>query len=95
MPTTSIMDGWHAFVRHWEQAIGGMDSFDCELKDVLRLEVHGDIAWTALVLGVDAVLAGSGEPLKAEQQVTLVWGREADGWRIVHEHLSGPVRPET
>ena len=94
MPTTWIMDGWQAFKRHWEQAIGTMKRFRCALEDVLRLEVHGDIAWTALVLSIDAELADGSAPLQAEQQVTLIWQREPDGWHIVHEHLSGPVRPE-
>jgi hypothetical protein len=34
--------------------------------------VHGDIAWTAPVLRVDAALAEGAQPLQARQQLTLV-----------------------
>ena len=95
MPTTSIMDGWPSFLYHWEQAISGMRRFECQLEDILRLEVQGDLAWTALLLSVDAELDDGHQQLSAEQQVTLIWQRHEDGWRIVHEHLSGPVRPES
>lgn len=92
MPTTSIMHGWQAFSDNWELAIGKLKNFNCVLKEIVSLEVHGDIVWTGLLLGVTAEEVDTGKPLDAEQQVTLVWERQGDNWIIIHEHLSGPVR---
>ena len=56
-------------------------------------DVPGDIAWSALILNVSAEVRETGETIDGSQQVSLVWIKEADGvWRIIHEHLSGPVR---
>lgn len=93
MPTTSIMQGWKAFSDNWEIAIGQLRNFNCELKEIVHMEIHGDIAWTGLHLAVSAEEVENGNPLEATQQVTLIWEQQDSKWMIIHEHLSGPVRP--
>ena len=93
MPTTSVMDGWQSFADNWKQALGAMDNFNCHMADLINVHVRGDIAWSALILNVSAEVTETGETIEGSQQVSLVWVKEADGaWRIIHEHLSGPVR---
>ena len=93
MPTTSIMAGWQSFADNWTKALGTMDNFKCHMSNLLNVHVMGDIAWSALVLDVSAEIKDTGETMKGSQQVSLVWKKEEDGiWRIIHEHLSGPVR---
>ena len=91
MPSTSVMRGWPTFAAHWQAAIGAMRAFSCALEHVDAIAVHGDVAWSALILKVDAV-APDGSAIDARQHVTLIWERQGDSWRIRHEHLSGPVR---
>ncbi|MEL7028443.1 MAG: nuclear transport factor 2 family protein [Pseudomonadota bacterium] len=93
MPTTSVMNGWETFAQHWTGALNVLKDFKCWTTDVLETTVSGDVAWTRLVLGVSALNSATGERLSGDQQVTLIW-RKTDDWRIVHEHLSGPVRYE-
>ena len=93
MPTTSVMEGWDDFARHWTGALEVMKEFRCWAEDVLETRIMGDYAYTRLILGVTARNAQTGEKLEGDQQVTLIW-RKTDDWRILHEHLSGPVRPE-
>lgn len=92
MPTTSVMTGWQSFAHNWELALNGLNNFQCELTEIISLEVRGDVAWTGLRLAVSAVETASGKLLDTTQQVTLIWERQDGTWRIIHEHLSGPVR---
>ena len=66
--------------------------FQCELKAFISLEVRGDVAWTGLRLAVSANEIETGRKLDTTQQVTLIWEKQGGTWRIMHEHLSGPVR---
>ncbi|MEM9289580.1 MAG: nuclear transport factor 2 family protein [Pseudomonadota bacterium] len=91
MPTTSVMNGWASFSENWTGALSVMKGFRCWLEDCLETTVVGEVAWTRLILGVSAHNSATGEAIKGKQQVTLIW-RKSDDWRIVHEHLSGPVR---
>lgn len=91
MPTTSIMNGWQSFADNWTGALDVMGDFKCWLVDTLEITVVGEVAWSRLILGVSAKNKATGEMIEGEQQVTLIW-RKSDDWRIVHEHLSGPVR---
>ena len=93
MPSTSVMDGWQSFADNWNQALAAMDNFNCHMAELLNIHVKDDIAWSALILNVSAEIRATGETIDGSQQVSLVWIKEADGvWRIIHEHLSGPVR---
>ena len=92
MPTTSIMKGWQSFADNWEMAITKLNNFQCELKEIIFLEVRGGVAWTGLRLAVSAVEIETGKWLDTTQQVTLIWEIQGETWRIIHEHLSGPVR---
>lgn len=91
MPSTSIMNGWRSFADNWSAALEVLHDFKCWLVDCLEVTIVGEIAWTRLILGVTARNSQTGEMIEGEQQVTLIW-RKSDDWRIVHEHLSGPVR---
>ena len=73
MPTTSIMKGWQSFADNWEMAITKLNDFQCELKEIIFLEVCGDMAWTGLRLAVSAVEIETGKRLDTTQQVTLIW----------------------
>ena len=92
MPTTSIMKGWQSFADNWEMAITKLNNFQCELKEIIFLEVRAGVAWTGLRLAVSAVEIETGKRLDTTQQVTLIWERQGETWRVIHEHLSGPVR---
>ena len=93
MPTTSVMRGWQSFTDNWEQMLAiQLKNFVCTLDEIVFHEVQGDFSWMGLCLSVKAEEIDSGKVLEAEQQVSLVLQRQQGVWRIVHEHLSGPIR---
>ena len=93
MPATSIMDGWKSFADNWELTLSKqLKNFVCTLDEITFHEVSGDISWMGLLLSVTAEEIGTGKPFSTEQQVSLVWENQDGVWRIIHEHLSGPIR---
>lgn len=55
-----------------------------------RVETSGRLGWSAIELWFTA--RRDGRPFDGSQYGTHVW-RKADGrWRIVHEHMTGPVK---
>lgn len=94
MPTTSIMKGWKSFTDNWEAVLSRqLRDFVCTLEEITFHEVSGDISWMGLRLSVTAEEIETGNAFSTEQQVSLVWENQEGVWRIIHEHLSGPVRP--
>ena len=93
MPTTSVMKGWKSFTDNWELVLEKqLRNFICTLEEITFHEVSGDISWMGLYLSVTAEDIETGNPFATEQQVSLVWENQNGVWRIIHEHLSGPIR---
>ncbi len=73
--------------------LGAMGTFK-ERKLVLnnvRIRILNETtAWSDFYWDFDAVFPG-GKPLKSSGRETQVWKKEADGWKIVHVHYSGPA----
>lgn len=91
MPIASVMLGGDAFKRNWESEVAKMQTFQCELQEIVSQEIYGDSAWTGLIFRTQFVQE-TGEPVDMLIQTTLVWRKFNGKWKIVHEHLSDPVR---
>jgi uncharacterized protein (TIGR02246 family) len=86
--------GAAAYRKDWEAFMGAYKGpVKFEVSD-LALEVDGPVAWSHSVqrlTGTDP----TGQPSDTTVRVTDVYRKTADGWRIVHEHVSVPVDPAT
>lgn len=85
------MKSWDEYAATWNAEIptnfAGLVIFDLEIH---RLNVSGDMAWSAFNFWMRGFPGG--KEVYTSQHATHVW-RKADGkWRIVHEHLNGPIR---
>eukprot|EP00730_Choanoeca_flexa_P005380 TRINITY_DN11932_c0_g3_i1.p1 TRINITY_DN11932_c0_g3~~TRINITY_DN11932_c0_g3_i1.p1 ORF type:complete len:170 (+),score=38.34 TRINITY_DN11932_c0_g3_i1:225-734(+) len=58
--------------------------------DVLRVEVTGDMAWSAMNFWGQG-FREDGEHYEGSQHGTHSWKRVDGRWRILHEHLTGPI----
>ncbi len=57
--------------------------------DVVRTEISGDLAWSAVSFWFEA--RRDGKPFASSQHATHIWRLTGGQWRIVHEHIMGPV----
>ena len=83
--------GWQQFVETYTQFMGLAESWTLTLTNEIRVELRNNFAWTT------ASLYGEGEMKDGQKvdfpgRVTLIWEKTEDGWLIVHEHGSSPVR---
>ncbi len=60
------------------------------LHDDLEATQHGDIAWTTATVHLGFV-GRDGTQVSADGRQTLIWIRQDNNWRIVHQHLSIPM----
>ena len=85
---------WLGFDRYrqiWEREINqNFPGFVMYLIEVDRIEVSGDMAWTAFTW-YGHVTTSTGQ-LWPAQHATHGWRRMDGTWRIVHEHLTSGVK---
>lgn len=89
-PRDTALRGWANYRALWEPLIN--QSFTGQVItrfDVTRIEAHGDMAFTTLLMWFDA--RRNGQPFSTSQAFTHIWRRIDGEWRIVHEHGMGPV----
>ena len=88
----SRLEGWQEYVAVWPAAFAGIRTFSP--GPVLHLDVkeQGDWALTSFDMAGNVVLE-NGQQLEVYKHFTLVWTRTADGWRILHEHISDTTNP--
>lgn len=91
--TTQIV-GLDAYRDVWNEAVNrDFPGWTITRMDVLRVEVSGDLAWSALNFW-GAGARPDGERYPGSQHGTHAWRRVGDRWLITHEHLTPPIRAE-
>ena len=67
-----------------EAAFGALATGTRVLPEQIRVDLFGDVAVSTFLVHVSSP---DGAVLRRTRG-TLIWRRDADGWRIVHEHFS-------
>ena len=79
-----------AFV-YEQAAFANISDYSYEISD-LRIDVLGGAAVATFYLSYKGMFVNDysfeGRPVGSRARVTIVFSKERDGWRIVHEHLS-------
>ncbi|WP_299959293.1 nuclear transport factor 2 family protein [uncultured Roseobacter sp.] len=86
-------EGFDSFAPAWayyQQLLGNspVESWRLELIGDSNVELRGDIAWTVSRVSLDGELEDGTVIDVPVARVTLIFEREGDEWRIVHEHGS-------
>jgi ketosteroid isomerase-like protein len=90
-PKDTQINGWKTYRSIWEPVINA----NFTGQEITRFEIHrvgvsGDLAWSAITFWFRA--KNQGKPFYSSQHGTHIW-RKVDGkWRIVHEHMTAPVK---
>ena len=89
-------EGFASFEPAWayyQQLLGNsvVESWRLEQIGETTVELREDIAWTVSLVSLDAELKDGTEIDVPVARVTLIFEREAEGWKIVHEHGSVPM----
>lgn len=89
-PSETLIRGWKAYTELWEPYTNQhLHPWTITRLDVNNISVAGDMAWSSVNLYGEGM--EDGEKYLGSEHCTHVW-RKIDGqWRIVHEHVSGPI----
>ncbi|QFS52518.1 YybH family protein [Nostoc sphaeroides] len=89
-PSATLVKGWKAYSELWEPYTNQhLHPWTITRLEVNKISVAGDMAWSSVNLYGEGIL--DGENYLGSEHCTHVW-RKIDGqWRIVHEHVSGPI----
>jgi len=76
--------GWDAVRGFIEQLTSGVQSGECEARDVL---VRGDNTMAYVVANEDmSFTMKSGQSMKFAQRSTVIFRREGNAWKMIHHH---------
>ena len=83
--------GWDEIKKEFYQGTMGLFSQrKLVLRDISIRVLSEDTAWSDFYWDFEALFP-DGKPLKTSGRESQVWKKEADGWKIVHVHYSGPA----
>ena len=71
-------------------AMANFSSRELRLKNIQIRLLDENTAWGDFYWDFDAVFAKDGSAIQTTGRESQVWRKEADGWKIVHVHYSGP-----
>ncbi|HXV83939.1 MAG TPA: nuclear transport factor 2 family protein [Candidatus Binatia bacterium] len=84
----------------WENVASRLDWASSKYSDGTRStekisgRIGGDFAYLVQTELIRFRVAGRTDQLTQEFRVTMIFRREADGWRIVHRHADSQNRPQ-
>lgn len=90
-PQTTCIQGWQTFEAIWKAFMAALAQWQIELLGDLRILVADKIAVSASIwhgAGTNA----AGESVDITAHATQVWEKRGEEWRIIHEHISNPVK---
>lgn len=90
-PQGPVIDGFPAYIAIWGPGMNGFKTADLSETKLLRSWSSGDMAVTASLVRVRGVLP-DGNTLETPGHMTLTWRWSDGSWRVVHEHMSLPVK---
>jgi ketosteroid isomerase-like protein len=91
-PASTIMNGWKAYSETWVPYMKGAGFWETVKVDVIKSDVVGDFAYTALTYTASAQPEGTANREIYTNHATLVWKKSENSWKVVHEHISAPVK---
>jgi ketosteroid isomerase-like protein len=90
-PRDTQIDGWKTYRSIWEPVINAnFTGQEITRFEIQRVAVSGDLAWSAITFWFRA--KNQGKPFYSSQHGTHIWRKVNGKWRIVHEHMTAPVK---
>lgn len=89
---TTVIQGWKPYAAMWGPGMNGFTTASLSEAKSLRTWCDGNTAVTASLARIQGTMP-NGQSMDMLGHITLVYKWDnASGWRVVHEHMSLPVR---
>ncbi len=83
------LDAWREMARKWFASLG--ENRDVITFDNTHVYTRGEIAYVSTLVRFAAVSAKGIELRFLENRLTWVIEKKENGWKVIHQHTSGPV----
>ncbi len=90
-PKSTVIKGWDNYQALWSTAMQNFNTWTVYKLDDIQITIDQNMALTTLLFSGKGTL-NDGSPVEGEFHSTLVWLKKKDEWKIIHEHISGPVK---
>ncbi len=87
----TVLSGWKVYSDTWGPGMNGFTTASVTEAKSLRTWMEDDLAVTASIAHIHGTMPNGGV-LDAQGHLTLVFEFDDGAWRIVHEHMSLPVK---
>jgi ketosteroid isomerase-like protein len=87
----TVIQGWNDYAAIWGPGMNGFTKASLSEVKSLRTWANDDMGVTASIVRIYGEMP-NGQTLDAQGHLTLVFAPSKDGWRVVHEHMSMPVK---
>lgn len=90
-PEKTVIKGWENYKAIWEPAMQNFNTWTITQVSDVEITVDENMALTTLIFAGEGQLNDK-TPVNGEFHSTLIWKKMNNGWKIIHEHVSGPVK---
>lgn len=89
-PAQTRITGWAAFKQLWSPFMANVTNLRWTPLPDFRHGGEGNTGWSTGTVHASANIGG--KPIELLLHATLIWERTPKGWKILHEHISMPVK---
>ncbi len=82
--------GWAEYEKGVKPVLAGFKSCTAKVDEV-HMHPAGNATWLTAIVHMDYVTS-DGKPGKDDWRWTAVWEKRGGDWKIVHEHVSAPMK---
>lgn len=90
--TPSIIRGYQQYASVWEPFMQSFSPWNIKINDDLNIHTSDRIAFATFTWKIWGTAKADRQQITGELHATLVFEKLDDTWKIVHEHISTPVR---
>lgn len=87
----TVIEGWNNYAAIWGPGMNGFTNASLTELRAVRTWADDDMGVTASIVRIYGEMP-NGQKLEMKGHLTLVFAPGKDGWRVVHEHMSMPVK---
>ncbi|MEH1832854.1 MAG: nuclear transport factor 2 family protein [Nostoc sp.] len=90
-PQTTQIQGWQSYEEIWKPFMAALAQWQVKSAGDIQIFTGDNITVSALIFESTATTIAN-EAVKITAHATLVWEKREGQWRIIHEHISNPVK---
>ena len=91
-PAATVTQGYQNFQKLWEPTMQSSTHAHTTLDDNIEVITDGKLGLTTFTFETEFTDRQLEERFAEHGHASIVWSKEGDDWKIVHEHVSNPVR---